>query len=333
MSKPKPKSAMARLLEKMQSTEFLEGAAVVPSHTLTISEEIVKQTIPSDTWEMKDNSEQRQELVLTRIDPDLCRPWQFADRPEDEMGDIDALANSIKHYGQQEPVLARPLKKPDIIKYEIVFGNRRWRACKKAGVLLLAIINEVTDQEAALFQKEENENRKDLSDLARARSYQSQIDAGIFKSENELSKSLGISRQNLNDLMAFNRIPEVLANTIPNLKNVSRKVAVKLSVLSKDKNNLEILIKLAPKIGSGEITSMNIEYYLQRLTRQNVAFDNKEKFNTQDIVNHEGKKIFTIKKSPNGELIIKISRNITGKYEPQMLKEIIFNYLQECNIH
>lgn len=333
MSKPKPKSAIARLLDNLSPNGEIQGAAIVTARTddLIQSQAVEKNTA---THFIKNiDSYSQLENVLANIDPNLCRPWQFADRPDDEMGDIESLANSLKEYGQQEPVLVRPVHNLNDVKYEVIFGNRRWRAAKRAGIMLLAIIKKVSDQEAALFQKEENENRKDLSDLARARSYQAQINAGIFKSEIEISRALGISRQNLNDIMAFNRIPEKLTNVIPNLKNISRKTAVKLAILSKDESNLDKLISLANKIGNGEITANNLEVIFVNANIKSSSYQkNTNQSEIINVVDKNGVKIFTLKKSMNGETIIKINKVLNGNFDVSKLKELIFSYLSQNKI-
>lgn len=207
----------------------------------------------------KENNDNR----LITIDPNDCVLWPFSDRPSDELGDIAALAESLKEHGQQEPVLVRQNKQHNQYHYEIIFGNRRWRAAQIAGIKLLAICKDVSDQQASLCQKEENENRKELSDYARAISYRAQIDGGVYKNEAELSKFLGISKQALSDLMAYLRVPESLREVIGNFKSLSKKMVTKLAALSKDKEILEVLLHLAPKISDQSITTTTLDKNIQ----------------------------------------------------------------------
>ena len=201
--------------------------------------------------------------VLKNLHTADCIPWKYADRPEDEMGDLEALAQSISDYGQQEPILVRPAKNlPG--KYEIIFGHRRWKACRMADKELLAIIKHMTDQEAALFQKEENENREDLSDFSRAQNYRQLLEEQVFASENDLAKYLGIRKQTLNDIFAYIRVPEELRILIPRYKKLSRRLVVKLATHAKTREKLIVLKQLAAKIDSGKVTSSNLENELKK---------------------------------------------------------------------
>lgn len=328
MAKEKPKSAMANLLDNISQVTPLDGGDVGVTQT---SEKNQRNNAAFSLDKIESTSKvlitTDSVLTLTNLDPNQCCPWKFADRPEDEMGDIDALAESIKIHGQQEPILVRPAIDSSKIEYEVIFGNRRWQACKIINKPILAIVKTLTDQEAAVYQKEENENRKDLSDYARAKSYKCQIDAGVFQSEVELSKYLGISTQSLNDIMSFLRVPQEVIQTIPNFKTLSRKIVVKMAALAKHKENIEQLIKLAPKIVSKTVTSSNIESMVIRTAGET---RNKQMQQPLIIRSTQGEKILEIKLSKAGEGNIKIAKKLYGKYDKNKLARLVADYLLEC---
>ena len=238
---------------------------------------------------------------IITIDPNDCILWPFSDRPSDELGDIESLAKSLKEHGQQEPILVRENRQNTPHRYEIIFGNRRWRAAHFAHISVIAICKNISDQEASLCQKEENENRKELSDYARAMSYRAQIDGGVYRNETELSKFLGISKQALNDLMAYLRVPDVLRNAISHYKNLSKKMAIKLAVLSKNSDYLDVLLHLAPKISDQTITTTNIDQRVQSFLSPG---RNKKAF----LLSHPEKRdpFFQTQLKSNGEAIIKV---------------------------
>jgi ParB/RepB/Spo0J family partition protein len=242
---------MAALLDFTEAPVLLDAESPRVSHDANI-------------WESQsfDRTPREQGDRLLSIDPDDCILWPFSDRPSDELGDIHSLAHSLKEHGQQEPILVRENRQKTRHTYEIIFGNRRWRAAQIAKIKLIAICKNVDDQQASLFQKEENENRKELSDYARAMSYRAQIDGGIYKNEAELSKVLGISKQALNDLMAYLRVPEELREAISNFKSLSKKMVTKLAALSKDKEMLEVLMHLAPKISDQSVTTTTLDKHI-----------------------------------------------------------------------
>ena len=85
------------------------------------------------------------------IDVDKIIRWKYKDRPENELGDIDDLAETFKSVGQQQPCIVRKLH-GTAGKYELLVGERRWKAAEKAGLQLKCIIKEIDDKTATLIQ-------------------------------------------------------------------------------------------------------------------------------------------------------------------------------------
>ena len=150
---------------------------------MNLSKDIVKTSKPSKevtsnkrrTWLEEQYIEE-----ISLVDPNEICNWDFHDRPESELGDIDALANDFVKVGQQQPCLIRPSHNTDSC-YELIIGERRWRAAKLAQIELKVIIKDISDSDAALVQAAENENRVDLSDYAKGMSYSKLIDSGVIK--------------------------------------------------------------------------------------------------------------------------------------------------------
>ena len=319
MSRKKPQSAMAALLDFSDNT-LSEDITT----TVVESDEKVSEIKKVNTF----NDPFLNESRILEISPDECILWPYADRPIDELGDIESLATSIKQHGQQEPVLIRRNKQNTNHKYEIIFGNRRWRASQQANTKLLAVFKDLSDQQAALCQKEENENRKELSDYARALSYKSQIDGGVFKSETELSKFLGISKQTLNDIMSFLRVPEILRDKIKGYKYLSKKMVTKLASLSKDKDKLDVLIHLADKIGDKIITTSNIDEYVHKfLTPKNTVKNLENKFLIKKTAS--GKTLLKTQKKANGDIYLKIDKGLIKENNLEEVHLKIANILED----
>lgn len=270
--------------------------------------------------------------ILVEISTASCKPWDFSDRDEAELGNIEELANSIQLAGQQEPILVRPIKSSSLhsnspIKYEIVFGNRRWRACKLIGKNLLAIVRDISDQEAALAQKEENENRQDISDYSRAIHYRRLIDAKVFENENQLAMKLNIHRNLINNLMSYTRIPKSLLDVIPNIHHLSQRMAMKLASLSRIPDNLEILILLAPKIGDGKITSTNIDKTIEEIKIGSPVPTTKKSI---PVIGKGGAEIFTIREDSNGAPCIVLHKASRQAINIDELKIMLKNYIDKC---
>ncbi|OGT46131.1 MAG: hypothetical protein A3E82_00505 [Gammaproteobacteria bacterium RIFCSPHIGHO2_12_FULL_38_11] len=334
MSRKKPQSAMAALLDftevpvlaetRISSDANLWDKEAVETTKANIMNSYTKAFVEQNTFSTEKVSSNDQ---LITVNPDDCVLWAFSDRPSDELGDIHALAESLKVHGQQEPILVRENRKNNHHKYEIIFGNRRWRAAQIAGIKLLAICKDVSDQQASLFQKEENENRKELSDYARAMSYRAQIDGGIYKNEAELSKFLCISKQALNDLMAYLRVPELLREGISNFKNLSKKMVTKLAALSKDKEILDVLIHLAPKISDQSITTSTLDKHIQSfllpgVRKQKLIQSSFEKRNTS------GELIFKTVLQNTGDVSLLIQRQHINAAELEIFHSKFGDFLK-----
>lgn len=314
MAKDKPKTAMAALLDF--STEQ-DGPIEEPMPVAIRPTFQVQQNINENIGR------------LIEIEPSQCKLWRYADRPNDELGDLEALAKSLKDHGQQEPILVRPTAEDSQQPYEIIFGNRRWRAASLADIKIQAICKPITDQQAALYQKEENENRKELSDYARAISYRAQIDGGVFKSETELSKFLGISKQSLNDLMAYLRVPENIRIAIRGFKYLPKSTVIKIATCAKNKDYADAIMMLSEKISSKSINATNLEKKLQEYLSPKMA-------STTDVYvkkNDDGKSIFKFKRQANGSIVITIGRAVALTLDENNLMDQFADAIEASRNH
>lgn len=109
---------------------------------------------------------ERDELEIKMISVDEIRPNPFQPRETFSKEDIRELAKSIKVFGLLQPIIVRKKGKT----YEIIAGERRWRAAQFAGLRKIpAIVKEVTDAELMMQSLIENIHRKDLEPIEKAR--------------------------------------------------------------------------------------------------------------------------------------------------------------------
>ena len=248
------------------------------------------------------------ETELVYVDPKECEPWKYANRQDDEMGDIDELIESIKTNKQLQPALIRPHTAPhDNVKYEIIFGRRRHIACSKLGIPFLAIRKDIqNEQDAIASQDAENKLRDDVSNYSNALLYQRLLKDHIFKSEGELARKLGVATSTLNDLMSYARLPEELVASVHNIHTLSRNLASTLvKLLGKDKSNKAALLQLAPELGKTITSPAKLERALEKL-----------KQGKPTISQHKLSKIY---KSSTGE------KHFTFKYDQRGTPTIVFN--------
>lgn len=119
---------------------------------------------------------------------------------------LSELADSIRKNGIMQPIIVRPSNKKDM--YEIVAGERRWRAAQMADLTEIpVIIREIPDKQALELALVENIQRQDLSPLEEANGYQRLIEEFEYTQE-ELSTIIGKSRSHIANLLRLQGLPD-----------------------------------------------------------------------------------------------------------------------------
>lgn len=243
------------------------------------------------TYNQKENTKSEDNFFQTRIievDPKQIIRWKYKDRPENELGDIEDLADTFKTIGQQQPCILR-LSNESHGKYELIVGERRWRAAEMAGLKVKAIVSAIDDKTSALIQAIENEKRNDLSDFAKGISFSDKIERGLITPK-DIIEILGINKQQVTRLLSYRKIPKNLFDAIDDFRKVSSRTAYELVRLSgKSEAHLQALINMANKIRTGEYGQKKIERELERVTSDSKAILTTNK----KIVSHDGRHLFT----------------------------------------
>lgn len=162
-----------------------------------IVKEVVKEVkVPADTV-----------LKISDIEPNRDQPRKKFDKEA-----LEELADSIKQYGLIQPIVVQ--KKNDY--YEIIAGERRWRAAKLAKLKEVpVVIKEYTPQEIMEIALIENIQRKDLNPIEEALAYKSLIDEYSLKQE-ELAKRLSKSRTAITNTMRLLNLSEGVQDMLIN---------------------------------------------------------------------------------------------------------------------
>jgi ParB family chromosome partitioning protein len=189
-------------------------------------------------------------MQIITVDPKDCTRWKYADRGNFEFGDVVELAADIKNNGQIEPVHLRSLNSDSKFKYEIIAGSRRWKACLDADLPLKAVIEDVTDEHAAIIQIKENQGL-DICDYSKGM-YYARLLADLNITQVQLAKNLGISRQKLVNYLYFVKIPKEIWHAVGNVTKVTSRTASSIFALSqKGGKYIEALIECADDIRKG----------------------------------------------------------------------------------
>lgn len=142
----------------------------------------------------------RRELPIAYLKRNRDQPRRAFD--EDALGE---LADSIKTRGMLQPILVRPMGRDN---YQIVAGERRWRAAQKAKLHNVpVIIRELTDEETAEIALIENVQRVDLNPIEEARAYHRLADQFGRKQE-DIAKAVGKSRSHVANIMRLLSLPD-----------------------------------------------------------------------------------------------------------------------------
>lgn len=251
-------------------------------------------------------------LDVLEISPSEITNWIYHDRPENELGDIESLANEFKEIGQLQPCIVRPYDSKDSeFKYELIVGERRWRAALLANLSLKVYIRNISDSEAAIIQASENSNRKDLSDYARGISYSKLIDDGIVTAK-QLSQSLNISKQQLSRLLSFSKIPTEIIDAIQDLSKLSARTAEQIKQISnKGEEYIQAIIGCADRLRTGTFGYEQLERFVDKIinkTSNNIKRSDK-------LYSRDGIHLFTLKNSDKPSPTLHFNKDIVSLLE------------------
>ncbi len=155
---------------------------------------------------MREADGELRELPIGSIQPNRYQPREHFD---DES--LAALAESIRVLGVLQPVLVRPCEGD---RYELVAGERRWRAARRAGLTTIpAILRSVTDTVSLEQALVENLHRDDLNPLEEAAAYQ-QLVEDFHLTQEEVASRVGRSRSTVANTMRLLQLPPTIQRMV-----------------------------------------------------------------------------------------------------------------------
>lgn len=157
--------------------------------------------------EVDEKQETVQELSITD-----CRPNPYQPRKTFHADAIEELKDSILEYGIIQPLIARK----SIKGYEIVVGERRFRAAREAGLEKIpVVVKDLTDEKMMEIALLENLQREDLTPIEEAHAY-ANLMRELKITQDELSKRLGKSRSHIANLVRLLSLPDQIIAYINN---------------------------------------------------------------------------------------------------------------------
>lgn len=185
-------------------------------------------------------------LKISEIEPNRTQP-----RKEFDEKALSELAESISQHGLLQPLLVRPLPMGG---YQIVAGERRYRACRMAGLTEVPVtIRELSDSETMEIALIENLQREDLTAIEEALGYKALIDEYGFSQE-EIATSVGKSRPAIANSLRLLKLPESVMEYLKDGR-ISAGHARALMMLEDE----ELMLELAEEIVKKDLSVRQVE--------------------------------------------------------------------------
>ena len=145
-----------------------------------------------------DDSDSSQDQQLRDLPVDLIQRGKYQPRRDMDPQALEELANSIKVQGVMQPIVGRPIGGD---RYEIIAGERRWRATQQAGLdSIPAVIREVPDEAAIAMALIENIQREDLNPIEEAIALQ-RLQQEFELTQQQVADAVGKSRVTITNLL------------------------------------------------------------------------------------------------------------------------------------
>jgi len=157
------------------------------------------------------NSGEKSDDTLRELKVEQLKPGKYQPRSHMDEAALNELASSIKAQGVIQPILARELAEGG---YEIIAGERRWRAAKLAGLHLVPVlVRKVEDNAALAMALIENIQRENLNPLEEAVGIQRLIDEFLM-SHQTAADAVGRSRSATSNLLRLLKLPQIIQDMV-----------------------------------------------------------------------------------------------------------------------
>ena len=278
------------------------------------------------TTEKQANKTQKEKVKVEKSGETIVKITQVEPNSEQPRKDFDEdalleLADSIKQFGVLQPLLVQ--KKNDY--YEIIAGERRWRAAKLAGVKEVpVVIKDYSTQEVMEIALIENIQREDLNPIEEARAYQRLIKDYRLK-QDEVAEKVSKSRAAITNALRLLKLDERVQDMVIEGKISSGHARTILSIDDNDKQYM-----IAQKIFDEKLSVREVEKLMKSLDKPEKK---EKKLPANDFVYRDIEQ--KLKNILGTQVIIKNKSNNKGKieidYYSQAELERIYDMLRKLN--
>ncbi|WP_342261990.1 ParB/RepB/Spo0J family partition protein [Alphaproteobacteria bacterium endosymbiont of Tiliacea citrago] len=238
------------------------------------------------------SEKESKEDFVEKISIDLIQIAKWQPRKIFEEEGLLELSASIKEYGVLQPIILRKLED----HYEIIAGERRFRASKMAGLHFIpAIIVDFDDKKSLEVSMIENLQRKDLSPIEKAEGFEFLIEK-LKMTQEELSEKLGFSRSYITNFLRLNGLSDKIKEKIQ-----SGKISVGHAKVLANKKNSE---ELAKKIIEEKLTVRQLEDLIVTTSKPTSHSEEIKKFEQMLLESLNAKKVEILISKNAGKIII-----------------------------
>ena len=263
-----------------------------------------------------DVGRQHTKLSVDNIDPNPYQPRRVFPQQE-----LEELAASIAEVGLLQPISVRQVRD----RYQIIAGERRWRAYKLLGrATIEALVIPVEESDMAVLALVENMDRSDLSDYEIGKALR-QIE-GLFPTRKKLAEALGLNREDMYRYYTFEHLPEpILARLDANPRLLSRAAAaaIKRTMQSIEPPSLalELLNRAWDLLETGLLEQTKISGFLLKELRICKVGNVAEPHETQAL-DRDGKSVGSISRDSK-YLVIKLKVGVLSDENEAKLRSFI----------
>ncbi|MGJ9596898.1 ParB/RepB/Spo0J family partition protein [Actinotignum sp. GS-2025c] len=215
--------AKAGEVEGLKDTTVTEGTSVVEATDSTTESKGVAETDAAQAINVSRETSEDDLVAVPgatygEIDVNVIVPNRAQPRTNFDDDDLEELAQSIKEVGVLQPIAIRPLSEPldnhPDARYELIMGERRWRATQRAGLTRIpAIIRRTSDEDLLRDALLENLHRADLNPLEEAAAYQ-QLLEDFQCTQDELAKRIARSRPQITNTLRLLKLPALVQRRV-----------------------------------------------------------------------------------------------------------------------
>ena len=221
-------------------------------------------------------SKEIKKLRMSEIEPNKSQPRTVFDEEN-----IKGLAESIKEHGLIQPIVVRPL--PNGITYQIIAGERRWRACKLLKMEEVPVIIRETDElEAAQLAIVENVQRADLNPVEEAMAYRALMDK-YGMTQDRLAEVMGKSRPYIANLTRLLSLPEEALTALSNGEISVGHAKVLLSIDDKDSLIYALNTIISEKLSVRQTEKLAAELSKEDVEKETVSRNVKNYYTEMEL--------------------------------------------------